>query len=60
MFKTYIEYIVDLIDKADILPREKAEYSYVVKDMAKRAVRFGFTNQQFAFLDSLESRLKGS
>ena len=58
MFVTYIDYILDLIDKADISSKDKAEYSYVVKDIAKRAINYGLTNKQFAFLDSLESKLK--
>ncbi len=58
MYATYIDYILDLIDNADILPKDKAEYSYVVKDMAKSAVNRGFSSAQFMFLDSLESKFK--
>lgn len=60
MYVTYIDYILDLIDKADISPKNKAEYSYVVKDLMRSASARGFvfTKAQFVFLDSLESRLK--
>lgn len=58
MYATYINYILDLIDKADVSPKDKAEYSYVVKDIARSALTNGITNKQFLFLDSLESRLK--
>lgn len=60
MYSTYIDYILDLIEKADISPKDKAEYSYVVKDIMRRASVHGFTNEQFMFLDSLESKLKKS
>ena len=58
MYVTYIEYILELIDKADISPKDKAEYSYAVKDIMRSASVHGFTKVQFVFLDSLESRLK--
>ena len=60
MYGTYLDYILDMIDKAYISPREKAEYSYVVKDMARGIIRNGISNVQFAFLDSLESKLKAA
>ncbi len=58
MYATYIDYILDLVDKADISPKDKAEYSYVVKDMTRSGLNRGFSRAQFIFLDSLESRLK--
>ncbi len=58
MHTAYINYILDLIDKADISPKDKAEYSYVVKDIKKSVINRGFSKVQFIFLDSLESRLK--
>lgn len=58
MYLTYIDYILDLIDKADITPKDKAEYSFVVKDMTRGVKNRGFAKVQFVFLDSLESRLK--
>lgn len=58
MYVTYIDYILDLIDKAELAPKEKAEYSYVVKDMARSVINKGFTPAQIMFLDSLESKLK--
>ena len=58
MYGTYIDHILDLIDKADIPPKDKAEYSYVVKDMARSIKKRGFSRAQFLFLDSLESKLK--
>lgn len=58
MYVTYIDYILDLIDKADISPKDKVEYSYVVKDMTRSVINKGFSRAQFVFLDSLESRLK--
>ncbi len=58
MYVTYIDYILDLINKADISPKDKAEYSYVVKDMTRSVINRGFSKTQFIFLDSLESRLK--
>ena len=58
MYVTYIDYILDLIDKADISPKDKAEYSYIVKDMTRSIMNKGFSRTQFIFLDSLESRLK--
>lgn len=57
MYVTYIDYILDLINKADISPKDKAEYSYVVKDMTRSVINRGFSRAQFIFLDSLESRL---
>ena len=57
-YATYIDYILDLIDKADIPPKDKVEYSYVVKDMTRSIINNGFSQAQFIFLDSLESRLK--
>lgn len=58
MYVTYIDYMLELIDKANIPPKDKAEYSYVVKDMTKSVINRGFSRVQFIFLDSLESRLK--
>ena len=58
MYATYLDYILDLIDRADISPKEKAEYSYIVKDMLRSIVNYGFTKRQILFLDSLESKLK--
>lgn len=58
MHVTYIDRILDMIDKADISPEDKAEYAYVVKDMARDALQKGFTREQFVFLDRLESKLK--
>lgn len=58
MYATYIDYISNLIDKADISLKDKAEYSYVVKDMTRSVMNRGFSRAQFIFLDSLESRLK--
>ena len=58
MYTTYIDYILDLIDKADISKKDKSEYWYVVKDIARRIRYTGFSRQQFIFLDSLETRLK--
>lgn len=58
MFVTYIDYILGLIDNADISPREKAEYSFVVEDIARKAALNGFSKSQFVFLDKLESKLK--
>lgn len=59
MYVTYIEYMLELIDKADISPKEKTEYSYIVKDMTRSVINNGFTKRQLLFLDSLESKLKG-
>lgn len=58
MVATYFDYILDLIDKAELPKEEKAEYTYVVRDIARNTVNFSITNKQFIFLDSLESRLK--
>lgn len=58
MYVTYIDYILDLIDKSDISQKDKVEYSYVVKDITRRVINEGFSRAQFVFLDSLESRLK--
>ena len=58
IYVTYIDYILDLIDKADISPKKRAEYSYVVKDIARSVINRGFLPAQIMFLDSLESRLK--
>ena len=58
MHVTFIDYILDLIDQADISPKDKAEYSYVVKDMARSVINKGFSPTQIMFLDSLESKLK--
>lgn len=54
----YINYILDLIHDSNMFNKEKAELSYVVKNIAKKAVNVGFTKAQFVFLDSLESRLR--
>lgn len=59
IYDTYAEYMLDLIDNADISQKNKAEYSFVVKDVLRIGMnKGGITNMQFAFLDSLESRLK--
>ena len=58
MYVTYLDYILELIDKADISPKDKAEYLYIVKDMSRSIVNYGFTKRQFLFLDSLESKLR--
>ena len=60
MYVTYIDYILELIDKADISQKDKAEYSYVVNDMTRSIINRGFSREQFIFLDSLESRLKAN
>ena len=57
MVATYFDFILDLIDKAELSQKEKVEYNYVVRYIARNLVNFNITNQQFAFLDSLESRL---
>lgn len=58
MYVTYIDYILDLIEDAELPPKEKAVYSYVVKDMTRSVRNSGFSPAQFMFLDSLESKLK--
>lgn len=58
MYMTYIDYLLESIDKAEIPPKEKAEYFYVVKNIAKSAQERGLSRKEFIFFDSLESRLK--
>ena len=58
MFDTYIDYIFDLISKANVSLKEKTEYTYLVRDTVKNALISGFTIEQFRFLDSLITRLK--
>lgn len=53
----YINYILELIENSRLSYREKVEYSYVVKNIANKAINGGFSQAQFIFLDSLESRL---
>lgn len=60
IYFTYIDYILDLIEKANISPKEKSEYMYVVRDIKSSAMKRGFTNVHFVVLDSLESRLRNS
>ena len=53
----YINYILELIENSKLNYKEKVEYSYVVKNIEKNALKFGFSQAQFIFLDSLESKL---
>ena len=53
----YINYILELIENSRLSYKEKVEYSYVVKNIANKAINVGFSQAQFMFLDSLESRL---
>ena len=53
----YMNYILELIDKSKMSYREKVEYSYVVKNIVNKALTVGFSQAEFMFLDSLESRL---
>ena len=53
----YINYILELIENSRLSYKEKVEYSYVVKNIANKAINGGFSQAQFMFLDSLESRL---
>lgn len=57
---TYIDHILELVDKSDMSYKDKVEYSYVVKDIARRAIAVGFTQAQFLFLDSLETKLRNN
>ena len=52
----YINHILSIIDKSNISYREKVEYSYMVRDIAKKAINVGFSKAQFLFLDSIETR----
>lgn len=52
----YINHILNIIDKSNISYREKVEYSYMVRDIAKKAINVGFSKAQFLFLDSIETR----
>ncbi len=55
---TYVDHILDLIDKADISTKEKTEYSFVVKDIIRSASAHGLTQRQWFFLNSLETKLE--
>ena len=53
----YINYILELIENSRLSYKEKVEYSYVVRNIANIAINVGFSQAEFMFLDSLETRL---
>ena len=53
----YINYILELIENSRLSYKEKVEYSYVVRNIANKAINVGFSQAEFMFLDSLETRL---
>ncbi len=52
-----INYVLDLIASSNLHYREKVDYSYVVNNIARKAIRRGFTDGEFMFLDSLVTKL---
>ncbi len=54
---SYIQFIIDLIDEASWPIHKRAEYKLIIDKLKSKIVNYGFSNENYAFLENIYQEL---